>query len=308
VTVAGTDYYRGQVLVTLHGLDADSGIAHFDCVIDGSQNRTFVPGQSINGGGPPNVPGSPGDHDVQFAFDFNSEGLRTYSCTVTDVAGNTSTVAAGSFVIDDTAPVTTGTPNPAGGVGMASVQLTLSASDLSVGSGATAHAGAGVQSITYAVNGGAATTVNADSKVLTFTSPGTYVVTYHATDKVGNVESTKSTTVYVDQTPPGVPHVNQFFVPVGSSYSGVMSGTASDNLGVASVKVRLDDAIGTITYRHTFTASCVGCGVPGNTHVTWSVDFSGHLPAKGNYIATIKVTDLAGNTRKVGSAAIVVQT
>ena len=68
------------------------------------------------------------------------------------------------------------------------------------------------------------------------------------------------------------------------------------------------DAIGTITYTHTFTATCTGCGVPGTTDVTWSVDFSGHLPARGNYIASITVTDLAGNTRTVGNAEIVVQT
>jgi hypothetical protein len=301
VNVGGTDYYRGQVLVTLHATDAGSGIARFTCTIDGSQVRTFIPGQSINGGGPPDVPGAPGSTDVQFAFDFNSPGARSYSCTATDVAGNTSSASAGSFVIDNTAPVTTATTTPASGIATSGVTVNLNASDPSPG--------VGVQSITYAINSGTPTTVNSASA--SFTTPstnGANTITYHATDKIANTETTKTLTVYVDHTKPSQASVDQYFVPVGSSYSGILSGSAHDNLGVKNVKVTLTDAIGTITYTHTFTATCTGCGIPGNQNVTWSVDFSGHLPARGNYIASIKVTDLAGNTSTIDNAAIIVQT
>jgi hypothetical protein len=132
-------------------------------------------------------------------------------------------------------------------------------------------------------------------------------VQYRAEDALGNVEAQKTLTVYVDRTRPRAPAVSQYFVPVGGPYSGVLSGTASDDLGVASVQVHLDDAIGRITYSHTFTASCTGCGVAGGTQVHWSLDLSGLLPARGDYIASVTVTDLAGNTKTIRNAAIVVE-
>jgi uncharacterized repeat protein (TIGR01451 family) len=113
---------------------------------------------------------------------------------------------------------------------------------------------------------------------------------------------------WVDRRAPSAPTVDAYVVAVGPSYASVLSGTASDGVGIRAVRVRLDDAIGNVTYSHTFVAGCQGCGTPGTTTVSWSVDLAGRLPARGNYIATIQVEDLAGHVTTLRSAAIVVQT
>jgi hypothetical protein len=92
----------------------------------------------------------------------------------------------------------------------------------------------GVKSLSYSLNGGSPTTVNAASTSVNITSEGTTILSYYATDYAGNAETAKTLTIKLDATNPSV------------SYSGnagtytvdqtiTISCTASDNLsGIAT--------------------------------------------------------------------------
>ncbi len=71
--------------------------------------------------------------------------------------------------------------------------------------GNTGNARVGVQAIHYRVNGGAWQTHGGESAAFTLNSDGVHTVEYYAVDLVGNVESLRSVTVQVDQTPPAPP-------------------------------------------------------------------------------------------------------
>jgi hypothetical protein len=166
-----------------------------------------------------------------------------------------------------------------------------------------------VKSVTYGFGDPSvpATTVSGATADVTVVGPGRHTVFYAVRDNAGNV-TTDHVDVYVDPTPPDDPTVDDMFVPAGASYAGVLAGGAHDNVGVASVDVEVDDAIGNVSWSHGYRAACDGCGTAGTTDVRWRVDLSRQLPAPGNYIATVTVTDLAGNVRTLRSAAVVVQT
>jgi hypothetical protein len=283
--VGGVTYFRSSVVnVNVSTSDLGPGVASVSCLIDGvTQTQT-----------------SPNAAATTAVFPVGGDGVHTYRCSSTDGDGNATTQPSpGTFGIDATAPTPTVTTTPATGVGFLSVTVHISAVDL----------GTGVKSVTYGFAGpsGPGTTISGATADVTVVGPGRHTVSYSMRDNAGNV-TTGSVDVYVDPVPPDEPTVDEMFVPAGSSYAGVLAGDAHDNVGVARVDVDIDDAIGRITYSRRFRATCDGCGTAGTTDARWHLDLSGRLPAAGNYIATITVTDLAGNVTTLRSGAIVVQT
>ena len=107
---------------------------------------------------------------------FTAEGAnQTQTVTVTDVAGNTAQFTTPAVSLDLTAPVTTAA---------AGSQVTLTATDnLS-----------GVAGTVYSQDGNAAQPYTAPFTVQT---SGPHTVTYHSTDKAGNVEADKTLTFTV---------------------------------------------------------------------------------------------------------------
>jgi len=101
---------------------------------------------------------------------------------------------------DNTPPTTSASTTPpspnVNGWFKQNVTVNLSATDNSGGSG--------VKSITYSVNGGTASTVNATSTSVNVTAEGTNTLNYYATDNAGNVESTAILTIRLDKTAPTV--------------------------------------------------------------------------------------------------------
>lgn len=102
------------------------------------------------------------------------------------------------FRYDQAAPVTTASvaPAPAGSwITSTPVTVTLQATD-------PGNPSSGVDHITYQVDGGSSVTVNGATASVSITASGTHTVTYGAVDKVGNAESTHSTTVKIDPNAP----------------------------------------------------------------------------------------------------------
>jgi hypothetical protein len=128
-----------------------------------------------------------------FSWTASPSNPSGYAVTGKDSLGNS--IATGvTFVDDITAPVTTLTlspsaPNGSNGWYKTTPSFTLSATD----------AGAGVATTFYKIDGGTTQTYAGAAVTV---SEGTHTISYWSTDNVGNVETTHTTTVKVDLTPP----------------------------------------------------------------------------------------------------------
>lgn len=192
------------------------------------------------------------------------------------IGGWTSTSPATSFISDYAAPTSTLTVSPsvnaAGWVQSTNPSFTLSATD----------AGAGVQSVSYAVNGGATVTTNGNTVTFNLSVQGNVSIQYWSTDKVGNVEAKRTTTYKVDGVAPTATNI-AISNDTGKSSNDLITNVAAQSLsgtteGNAAVKV---------TYGATVkTATANGSGA-------WSV--TGLTLTEGQQPATIQVTDAAGN-------------
>lgn len=191
------------------------------------------------------------------------------------------------FSYDTTAPATTMTFSPAAnpaGYHNTDVVVTLTATD----------AGAGVASVTYAVNG-SPTTVNAASTSFTIGSEGTTSLTYFATDQAGNVEPTHTAPSFrIDKTAPAAPSLDATIsADTGSSSTDRVTRTATQTLtgaAEANSTVRL--------YR--------GSALVGTASASGAGRFSiGVTLAEGANSFTVDATDVADNV-SLRSAALVV--
>ncbi|MBI4234063.1 MAG: PxKF domain-containing protein [Chloroflexi bacterium] len=101
-------------------------------------------------------------------------------------------------LVTDSVPPTVSaaaTPAPNGaGWNNSDATVTITASD----------ADSGVQSVSYAVNGGPTVTTPGNSASVTFNADGVYVVAYNAKDNAGNTSATASITASVDETKPTI--------------------------------------------------------------------------------------------------------
>ena len=218
-------------------------------------------------------------------------GNKAASVTATDNAGNTVTTANFNTAVDNTAPTATAAPSPAAnaaGWDNSNVTITLSASD----------AGAGVNGITYSATGAqpiTTTTVAGASTTVTISTEGTTVVTYSATDNVGNAASPQSLTIKLDKTAPAA---GSFSIPSLINNGQVLTNAATDALsGVASVGYFY--CAGTCTPS---PGTLAGTGTVGpNYSFTWSAE-----PADGAYTVVARVTDAAGNTTDSSTQAVTI--
>ncbi len=159
VTLAGTlgtgGYYKSAVTVVLSAKAGGVAVAHEFYSLDGGPQQTYLG-----------------------AFAVTPDGVHTLSYHSADKAGNVEAAKSVTFKIDKTKPVTSSAllKTPTG------EKVTLSATD----------ALSGVASTVYAVDNGAAKTYSAP---FTVSGKGAHTVTYHSTDKAGNVEAIKTTLI-----------------------------------------------------------------------------------------------------------------
>lgn len=141
-----------------------------------------------------------------------------------------------AYLNDTTPPVTAitvspGTPDGANGYYKTTPLVTLTATD--------GAASSGVQSITYQIDGGSATTYSAPFTI----ADGTHSLTYFATDIAGNVETSQTAQFTVDATGPVVTVISpsagtttQETITLVGTISDALSGAASLTVnGVAAV-------------------------------------------------------------------------
>ena len=215
---------------------------------------------------------------------FNSaaaaDGNVDLHVIATDAAGNTTTSAAVTSLVDKTKPVTT--DNAPGGWQSSAVTFTLSPSD----------AGSGVNVTEYSVDGNHSYTVGTS---VTIPAPadgsndGAHTIAYFTADNAGNIETIKSTTVLIDATPPACP---------SCSAADYLRGTVdlsadpdSGGSGIKSVSFEYADAGGS-----TWTTIGTDTSGPGPYTASWDTTSL----SDGHYDLRIAITDNAEPARQGG--------
>ncbi|MBE3137036.1 MAG: right-handed parallel beta-helix repeat-containing protein [Thermoplasmata archaeon] len=187
--------------------------------------------------------------------DWLSSGQYYWHARATDVAenvGNWSDVWTFTILTDGTPPVTThsfsGTMGSNGWY-VSNVNVMLSATD----------AGSGVESTWYKLDG---SPWQEYTNTFTVTTNGVHTLLYNSTDKAGNIETTKTVVLKIDQTPPVTTAVLDPLTPNGengwyiSSVEVTLSAT-DEGSGVASTWYKVDTGFYQI-YSTPFTVTTNG--------------------------------------------------
>lgn len=205
-TAGNSPWYVSPVTVDISGSDATSGLANVVLTVDGAPAASPI---------------------------TLDDGVHAVSATATDNAGNTSTLER-TIHVDTRPPQINGELSGTAGENgwyVSPVTVSASASDPEPGSG--------LQTLTYALNGGAWA---AYAGPLTVVDDGAHTLTFRAADAAGHTAET-SLNVRVDTTPPvfsfspsGTPGNNGWYVSdvllniaASDATSGVMSVENNDN-------------------------------------------------------------------------------
>ncbi|MCO4276780.1 Ig-like domain-containing protein [Pseudarthrobacter sp. HLT3-5] len=170
------------------------------------------------------------------------------------------------------------TPNASGLNNSSPVVVNLTAEDNAGGSG--------VASITYSVDSGSPTTVNAANSAVTVGGDGTHVVSYFATDNAGNASASQNLAVKIDTVAPGTPSiVVPTYVNIANVANVPVNGTAEPG---STLTLTVTDAGAAHTVSQTVAASGTGAWTATGLNLT-SLN-------QGTVTYTAKATDAAGNT------------
>ena len=280
-TVSGADdlWHAQPVTVTLSASDNSGG--------SGVKSITY----SIDGGASTTVATASTQVTVAAPADHSNDGVHTLSYYATDNAGNQEAAQSVAVKIDTTSPITV-----ASGYDSAwhdsPVQVTLTATD-SVG-------GSGVKSITYSIDGGASTAVDAASTQVTIAAPadhsndGVHTLSFYATDNDGGQEVAQSVSVKIDTTSP---------ITVASGYDSAwhdspvqVTLTATDSVGGSGVQ--------SITYSIDGGASATVDAAGTQVTIAAPADHSND----GVHTLSFYATDNAGNQESAQSATVKIDT
>jgi hypothetical protein len=170
------------------------------------------------------------------------------------------------------------TPNASGFNTSSPVIVNLTAQDNAGGSG--------VASITYAVDSGTLTTVNAANAAVSVSGDGTHVVSYFATDNAGNSGASQNLAIRIDTVAPGTPSITvPGYVNIANVAGVPVSGTAEVG---STVTLTVTDPGSAHTVSQTVTANGAGA---------WSATGLNLASLnEGTVTYTAKATDPAGNT------------
>jgi hypothetical protein len=231
-----SNWYVSPAVLTSTASDATSGIASTQYQADG------------------------GAWQIGASFSEDADGSHTIIFRATDVAGNTTTAAPVTVMVDRTAPVpdaslAPASPNGANGWYVSPVTITANSSD----------ATSGVASQDVSLDGSTWT------PFLTISSDGTYTVQVQAQDKAGNSASAIKS-IKLDATPPTA----SFQIPTPDGANGWY---------ISPV---------TVTVTGTDATSGVASQLVSPDGTTWVSNLT--LSADGVYTVRGRVTDNAGNT------------
>ena len=208
---------------------------------------------------------------------ISAEGATQVDYFATDVAGNVEGTKSVTVKIDHTAPTSTIDPaTSTSWIKQSSQSVTITGADTSGATGGNS----GVASIVYQVDGQQAVTTTSPA---TFTvGQGDHTITYHAVDVAGNVETTRSATIRVDN---GAPTAS--LVQVGNGQPTI-SGTDTTS-GVASVSWR-DGGSGAYT---TVSGSSTTLNLTNGSHTIWyfATDNAGNAGTAASQTVTVGTSD-----------------
>jgi hypothetical protein len=227
------------------------------------------------------------DTTAPFSVPWNTtsaaSGAHTVSAVARDAAGNV-TASAGVAVTVDNAPPTIAMTGPASG--------TTVAGTLGVSANASDNLGvAGVQFKLDGANLGAEDTSApySTSWNTTGASSGSHMLTAVARDAAGNVTTSGSVAVTVDNTAPTI----ALTAPQnGATVNGTVTvtATASDSGGVAGVQFKLDGAnLGAEDTSAPYSTSWNTSGASGGSHTLTAVarDAAGNVTTSGSVAVTV---------------------
>ncbi|MBI4181917.1 MAG: hypothetical protein HY520_03045, partial [Candidatus Aenigmarchaeota archaeon] len=203
------------------------------------------------------------------------DGFYEFEVVATDNANNPeqqTQIAEAFTTVDTVAPITTDNA-PAGWQNSILIPVNLTPTD--------PFPGSGVADTLYCVDQLGPCTPSLSGTVVSISAEGTTYLSYHSIDNAGNIESTKTTTVQIDRTPP-----TSSASPLDNYTTSVIfniSYTQNDPLsGVASVELFYSKDSGTWTLYGTFFSSPI------------SFD-SGTTGGDGFYEFEVVATDNANN-------------
>jgi hypothetical protein len=260
VSPANGAVVSGSVTVTAQATD-ERGVAGVQFQVDG-------------------VSLGPEDTTAPYSATWNSAsaapGPHVLRAVARDAAGNIATAQVTVTVVDGTAPSVTVT-SPAGGSQVSgAVTIQASASD-----------NVGVGGVTFYWNGaalGPEVTV-APYRVTVQTNAsynGTVALTATARDTSGNTKTSAPVTITVNNPVPDTTSPSIAFTAPGATVAGTVSvtATASDNVGVAGVRFKLD-------------GNNLGAE---DTAAPYNVSWNTTTVANGAHVLTATARDAAGNT------------
>ena len=236
--------------------------------------------------------------DGGFAYVTNQESA---SVSVIDTAGNSVVASipvglvphgvafANQAPPDTVAPATSASAAPAANAAgwiNSPASVTLSSADNENGSG--------VASISYTVaNGGASagSTTPSASASFVVSGEGVSTVTYHATDKAGNVEAAKTLTVRIDR-----------IAPASNATSAPAPDASGRNTTPVTVSIAAADAAGGSGVQSITVLRTTGTSTTGETFPGAGATFV--VSAQGTTTVAYQATDAAGNVEPAKTLTI----
>jgi hypothetical protein len=218
-------------------------------------------------------------------------GSHTLTAVARDAAGNTATAVTVTVTVNnaDTTPPTVSLTAPANGAKVVGA-LTVKAS---------ASDNVGVAGVTFLRNGVALgpEDTSAPYSIIVqtdYTQNGTSTLVARARDAAGNLRSSTARTVTIANPVPDTiaPTVTVTNPPAGSTVSDVLtvSATASDNVGVAGVRFKVDGA---------------DLGAE-DTVAPFAVSWTTTTVSNGSHTLSATARDAAGNTTTAAAVSVVV--
>lgn len=243
----------------------ESGIAGYSYVLD--QSPSTIPDKTID------------TTKNSKSYSNIADGIWYFHIRAKDNAGNWGDVNHYKIKIDTTPPTTSCSLSPAhpdgeNGWYVSPVTITLSAEDEK----------SGIHYIKYTID--KEDGIYYDSQVsIKVSDDGQHTVYYYAVDKAGNVERQKSCSFKIDMTKPSISITSPKNGQVFTTDTITVSGTASDNVGLRKVEVR----VGSESWQ---TASGTN---------SWSKQVK---LAPGSNTIYVRAIDIAGNTKETSVTVI----
>ena len=273
-TVSGADglWHNSAVTLTLTPIDNSGGSG----MSGGSATTQYKIGTGDWTTGTTVVVLAPADH--------SADGFQTVSYRSCDEVGNWETAQTVTVKIDTTPPAVAASGAKDGAWLNHAVTITLSAAD---------PGGSGVASISYSLDGVALVVDKASTQVVLSVSPN-HLLTYQATDEVGNVSSQQSLTVHIDTVGPTT------VAKPAHGHKGraiALKYLVKDNLSPQATAVAL-----TVRNSHGKLVKRFKLGT--ETISTWYA-IRWTPTAKGSYRYAVTARDLAGNQQTTARKATI---